>query len=675
MPPTTRRARPGRPLLALALIIVALAAVIGVGAWRSDATLAPKLALDLEGGTQVILEPVADSGAEVTADALDQAIDVIRQRIDASGVAEASITREGDRNIVVGIPGEIDDETLKLISTSAQMRFRAVLAVADPGPTVTATADPSATASSDGAQATPTPDATSAVETPAADVPVSPDATPMSNTLVGDGVDERSVDGDLSAQAAASPSPTPEATPTAQATADSSGTAAPTSPSDTAWITSDVEQEFNDLDCTNPENLQGGGGDDPDKPLVTCESDGTAKYILGPAEVEGSEIQTATSGLGVNSRGVTTNQWVVNLTMKGDGADQFREVTTRVVSLEAPRNRFAMVLDGLVISAPSVNNAITDGRAEISGSFTRDSAATLARQLNFGALPLTFEVQSQEQISATLGSSQLQHGLLAGLIGLVLVVIYSAIQYRALGAITVGSLAIAAVLTYEIITLLSWLQGYRLSLAGVAGLIVAIGITADSFIVYFERVRDELRDGRALTGAVEHGWSRAQRTILASDAVNFLAAIVLYFLAVGGVRGFAFTLGLTTIIDLVVVFLFTHPTLQLVARTRFFGEGHRFSGLDPQRLQVTGARYAGRGRVAMPQAATAAAPSVPSEPSQDGLATAGVGAGATGPAPAGADPGGRRLTIAERRRAQARAGGGAGAAGSSDATTSDEKES
>jgi len=288
-----------------------------------------------------------------------------------------------------------------------------------------------------------------------------------------------------------------------------------------------------------------------------------------------------------------------------------------------------MVLDGLVISAPKVQTAIPNGQAEISGgNMTRTSAATLANQLSFGALPLTFSVQSEEQISATLGAEQLQRGLLAGLIGLVLVVIYSMLQYRTLGLVTVASLVIAGTITYGLITLLSWTQGYRLSLPGVAGIIVSIGITADSFIVFFERVRDELREGRTLLAAIEQGWERARRTILAADGVNFLAAVVLYFLAVGGVRGFAYTLGLTTIVDLVVVFTFTHPVLRLLARTPFFAEGHKFSGLDPNQLVSAGARYRGRGQVARPALA--------------------------GAAPQVADDG-PRLTIAERRAAAARA--------------------
>jgi preprotein translocase subunit SecD len=267
------------------------------------------------------------------------------------------------------------------------------------------------------------------------------------------------------------------------------------------------------------------------------------------------------------------------------------------VALDPPKNQFAIELDGKVIEAPAVNQAITNGKAQISGSFTQDSAKALADQLKFGALPISYSVQSQDTISATLGSTQLLSGLIAGLIGLILVVGYSLLQYRTLSFVTVGSLIVSAVLTYLVIDFLSWREGYRLSLAGVAGLIVSIGITADSFIVYFERIRDELREGKALVGAVEAGWRRAIRTVLASDAVNFLAAAVLYILAVGDVRGFALTLGLTTLIDVVTVSLFTHPVLQLIARRPFFAEGHRFSGLDPRAL---GAVYRGRGSFRTP---------------------------------------------------------------------------
>ncbi|NHT16886.1 protein translocase subunit SecD [Cellulomonas sp. IC4_254] len=605
MAPPTRRRHPARILLTLAVITVAVFGAIFAGTKLSDATWTPKLALDLEGGTQLILAPVAQDESRVTSETIAQAIEVIRQRVDSSGVAEAEISSQGGSNIVVALPGRPSEETLDLVRTSAQMEFRPVLTYG---------------------AATPT-------------------ATP-------------------------SASPTDGATDAATEPSDEPTKAAPDSASDAEYyITPAVQAEYDALDCTDPANLTGGKQGAADAALVTCDPDGTVKYILGPVEVEGSHIANASSGLQVSQSGAVTNNWAVNLEFDRTGTRQFADVTERLQGLTSPQNQFAIVLDGLVISAPSLDPGviISDGKAEISGSFTRDSATALANQLKFGALPLSFQVQSEEQISATLGSEQLEKGLIAGLIGLILVVIYSLFQYRALGLVTVASLVIAAVLTYGVITLLSWTQGYRLSLPGVAGLIVAIGITADSFIVYFERIRDELREGRTLVAAVDRAWERARRTILASDAVNFLAAVVLYFLAVGSVRGFAFTLGLTTLLDLLIVFTFTHPVMKLIARTRFFGSGHPLSGLDPRRLGAPeSTRYVGRGRVVTGRRADADAPA--EEPADLGARTSTLVA-----APVGA--GG---TIAERRAAaraaQAEAEGGASAAdaGSTGTTDTDE---
>ena len=372
--------------------------------------------------------------------------------------------------------------------------------------------------------------------------------------------------------------------------------AKPTNGSDLAQVTPYLQNLYDNYRCSQARD---NGSAPANRPLVTCSDDGTAKYLLGPVEVPGTNISNATSGLQQSSQGVTTGQWVVNLTFNGRGTQQFAATSQRLVALTGALNQFGIVLDGRVVSAPTINSAITNGKAEISGSFTEDSAKQLADQLKFGALPVNFTVQSQQTISATLGSSQLTAGLIAGLIGLVLVFGYALYQYRMLGFVTLASLGIAAVFTYIVLDFLSWRQGYRISLAGVTGVIVSIGVTADSFIVYFERIRDELREGRTLEGAVENGWRRARRTILASDAVNLLAAAVLYILSVGDVRGFALTLGLSTLIDVVVVVLFTHPILQLLARRPFFAEGHAFSGLDPRAL---GAVYRGRGQFRAPVA-------------------------------------------------------------------------
>jgi len=379
-------------------------------------------------------------------------------------------------------------------------------------------------------------------------------------------------------------------------------------------VTPALQKRFTDFTCDKVEAAKTNVAP-ADQPLITCDVKETgrpqAKYILGPVEIAGKTITDSTSSVVTNSQGVSTGQWAVNIVFNGQGTSQFNTFTQRLVVLATPRNQFAAVLDGRVITAPVVQGA--SGKPQITGSFTQVSSKALADQLKFGALPIGFKVQSNDSISATLGASQLQSGLLAGLIGLVLVVLYSLLQYRTLGLVTVASLVVAATITFLIVDLLSWRQGYRLSLAGVAGLIVAIGITADSFIVYFERIRDELRDGRALESAVEAGWKRAVRTIIASDTVNFLAAAILFILAVGNVKGFALTLGLTTLVDLVVVALFTHPMLQLISRRKYFSDGHRFSGLDPRAL---GAVYRGRATFREPSAVSASKRAVVSKEAQ-----------------------------------------------------------
>jgi len=499
--------------------------------WYQGASWVPELALDLQGGTQLTLAAQNTEGDSVTSQQLQQAVNIIRQRIDATGVSESEINTQGANNIVVSIPGRPDKATIDRIEAAAKLTFRPVL------------------------------------YTEAA-----------TNSAVGD-------DGKGTA------SPTPYSPPASLAATPS---AKPTNASDLNWVTPKLQDLYTNYNCAAPGDVTTAPDDEP---LVTCDQDGAGKYILGPVEVSGADISNATSGLATDSQGTSTGQWAVNLTFNGEGSKDFRTVTNRLVSLQQPQNQFAIVLDGSVITAPTTNSAITNGKAQISGNFTAESAKTLADQLKYGALPINFQVQSNENISATLGTAQLIGGLVAGLIGLILVIIYSVIQYRALAFVTVLSLGIAAVITYLVIAIMSWRVDYRLSLAGVAGLIVAIGITADSFIVYFERIRDELRDGRALESAVESGWKRALRTILASDAVNFLAAVTLYVLAVADVKGFAFTLLLTTLIDIVVVALFTHPMMQLIARTRFFGDGHRFSGLDPAAL---GAVYRGRAQFRAP---------------------------------------------------------------------------
>ena len=335
------------------------------------------------------------------------------------------------------------------------------------------------------------------------------------------------------------------------------------------------------LDCTSDVSRQGGRPDNPEKWIVTCDREGTAKYLLEPAFIKGTSITNATAELAQGGAG-----WVVNLEFDGEGADALSEISNRLVSLPAPQNQFGIVLDGLVVSAPYFQQPINDGRAQISGNFSPEEAKNLAQVLKFGALPLTLDIASVETVTPTLGADYLRVGLIAGALGLGLVVLYLLFYYRALGLVAVVSLVIAAILTYMVFVVLSRTVGLALTLAGVAGAIVAIGITADSFIVYFERIRDEIREGRSLRAACDAGWDRAKGTILAADFVSLLAAVVLYFLSVGAVRGFAFVLGLTTLMDVMVAFMFTRPMVTLLARNRWFTSGHPMTGLDPRRLGV-----------------------------------------------------------------------------------------
>ena len=345
-------------------------------------------------------------------------------------------------------------------------------------------------------------------------------------------------------------------------------------------VTPELSAKFATLDCTNQANLKGGSTESPDVAVVSCDRGGTAKYILAPAQVLGNMVSKATAA--IDQQGAAG--WYVMIDFNGEGATKFGALTQAVTGLAAPQNQVAIVLDGLVVSAPRINEAITGGSAQITGSFSQQDASNLANVLKYGALPLAFDQGEVLQVSPTLGSDQLRAGLLAGLLGFLLIFIYSLMYYKALGLVTIASLLVASAVAYLSFLLLGEWLGFTLTLAGIAGAIVAIGITADSFVVYFERLRDEVREGRSIRSAAETGWVKARHTIIVADMVSLIAAALLYFFAVGGVRGFAFTLGLTTLIDLVVVFAFTHPLVSLLSRTKFFANGHKLSGFSPKSL-------------------------------------------------------------------------------------------
>jgi len=589
----------GRSLLTFLLVIAIGFGALIIGSFTGKTKLTPGLALDLEGGTQLILTPTTTDGRQVTDNDLNQAINIIRQRVDASGVAEAEISRQGGSNIVVALPGKPSQETLDLVRSSAVLYFRPVIrvynanahtiaqaqnqaikAAATAKPTAKATAKATGTATASPA-ATPAPPAT-----PAAPPTATP--TPVTATQLATRYADVNRNGKI------------DTTPLTATSNDASSD---------AQISEKMIYDALMLDCKSPKNLKG-GAQDPKKAVISCARDGSgAVYILGPAELKGTDLTSATSALEQTSQGSNTNQWIVSLEFNKQGTTDFAKISTRLLQYRndktAPqKNQFAIVLDGLTVSAPGIESAITGGKAQISGGtnangthgFTQAAANSLANQLSFGSLPLNFTVQSEQQISATLGSEQLQKGLIAGLIGFVLIIIYLAWQYRGLASVAVASLLAAAALTYVVIALLSWGIGYRLSLAGVAGLIVSIGITMDSFIIYFERVRDEVRHGLSLRAAVDEGWVHARKTIIVSDTVNLVAAVVLYVLAVGGVQGFAFTLGVTTVVDLAVIIFFTHPLMVACLAIPFFGQGHRLSGLDPEHLGARSRSVYGSGR-------------------------------------------------------------------------------
>ena len=344
------------------------------------------------------------------------------------------------------------------------------------------------------------------------------------------------------------------------------------------------------LDCTNPTSYAGGTPDDPTQWLATCNKAGGAKYVLQPAFIKGTNVTSATAAL--QQQGVG---WVVNLGFDSEGAQALADASTSLSKLPdcsvggaSPCNAFAIVLDGVVSSAPRFNEPILGGTAQIEGNFNAESANDLANVLKYGALPVTLEAVDITSVSATVGGDQLRAGIIAGLLGLGLVMIYLLFYYRALGVVAVLSLLMAGGFTYVTFIVMSKAIGLTLTLAGVAGAIVAIGITADSFIVYFERIRDEIRDGRTVRQACDSGWVRARRTLLAADFISILAAVVLYMLSVGGVRGFAFVLGLTTAIDIVIAFMFTHPITVLLGRSAWMQRGSGFTGLGHKAIQKSG---------------------------------------------------------------------------------------
>jgi len=371
--------------------------------------------------------------------------------------------------------------------------------------------------------------------------------------------------------------PTPTPTATAKPTATPRPSPSASAPADASAYPNTTPQEaalLAKLDCAK--SATGGSTDKPDQVIAACTQDGTGKLLLDKSIIEGTEIKNAAPELDTQGLG----RWTVALDFRSKGQSIWADYTSKhnvQVTPNVPANKVAFVLDGTVVSYPEIQTTI-NGRTQITGDFDEQSATNLANALKYGALPLTFKQEEAQTVSPTLGSDQLRAGMLAGGIGLVLVVIYSLVYYRALGLVTIASLAISGVLTYACLVILGRQIGFTLTLAGIAGFIVAVGITADSFVVFFERLKDEVREGRSMRSGVPRAWVRARRTILSADAVSFLAAAILYYLAAGAVKGFAFTLGMSTVLDLVIVFLFTYPLIAVASRSKTFSSP-RWSGL------------------------------------------------------------------------------------------------
>ncbi|HEV8055332.1 MAG TPA: protein translocase subunit SecD [Nocardioidaceae bacterium] len=547
-----------RPARRIVVFGAVLAAMFGGVALNGD--WAPQLGLDLQGGTRITLSADTTDGSGVTDDKLNEAVDIIRQRVNGTGVAESEVTQQGGNQIVVEIPGEQRGDLAASIGDTAQLRFR--LVAAGPAPGVPQQ------------QPTPTP-STRPTGPPSARPNEQPSGEPSGRggESPSDGQRNRAATGWLAADQSPAPSPPPSEQPSPAPQQDLEGAELLDWQPPPELIT-----EFRNYQCPPPGRADESLVDDPDEGLVTCDDSG-AKFLLSPTIIEGTQLQDASSGIPPQGVG-----YVVTLDFDGSATDVFGDVTA---GINQTGRQFAIVLDGQVLSAPTVSNgAIRTGQAQISGNFTQDSARQLANSLRYGALPLSFTLDSVTQEGPELAANALVAGIVAGIVGLLLVTLYCLFYYRALGLVVVVSLLVAGLFTYAAALLLSETVGFTLTLPGIAGLIVAVGITADSFIVFFERLRDEVREGRTLRSAVEAGWERARMTILAADTVSFMAALVLYIFAIGVVKGFAFALGLVTLIDVLVVFFFTKPLLSLLARTSFFGRGHRLSGLDTRHLGV-----------------------------------------------------------------------------------------
>ncbi|WP_422739555.1 protein translocase subunit SecD [Micromonospora sp. WMMD729] len=627
MAPPQGQMRPGRQLAVLGLIFVVLYLLVFFAGGASGSfkdRLEPRLGLDLIGGTRVTLEATNSvDGKPPTADNLEEARQIIESRVNAFGVAEAEVVTEGNRNIVISLPGENRD--LTDVGSAAELRFRKVLKAADGSGT--AVAPPAATPAPGSVTPSGTPSGSAAPKvTPSAtgEAKVSPSASGGQGGMAPAPTASATPTPSASASAAPSASASTEPVPAsieeqrkaveqkvgAAAWQAASGLQAPAdlsadpslgdklkpfstlSPQEVAVLPAQMQFNVPTIGCAQLDKRPPASISDPKQQVVSCE-DGASKYLLDQAKVLGTDVDDADAVLD------QTNAWVVSLDFTGDGQGKWTALTREAFNNEGQacdatalgqdgKCRVAVVLDNEIVSSPEIQGVLT-GNSQITGQFTQKDASTLAGQLRYGALPVTFEQQEAQNVTATLGASHLRAGLLAAGIGMLLVIIYAFFYYRLLGSVIFLSLILSALLVFGALVVLGRQIGFTLTLAGIAGMIVSLGVAADSFVIYFERLKDEIREGRSPRSAVPRAWIRARRTIISANAITLLSAVVLYVVSVGTVKGFAFALGLATVLDLVVVFLFRHPIMTMFARTRAF-LSPRVSGLGralPARSQQT----------------------------------------------------------------------------------------
>lgn len=577
---------PVHPYRYLALFLTLLIGVYLLVFLTGDHQPKAKLGIDLQGGTRVTLTARTPDGSKPTRDALNQAQEIISSRVNGLGVSGSEVVIDGE-NLVITVPGNDGNEARNLGQT-ARLFIRPVIGQPIPVEAINKKAEGKTQGGAPGAgpQGGPSPAPTPAPAPAPAPGPApapAPAPAPVPAPPVEQAPPAAPRSGAVGEQPKPKPQPrpfpqepTPPPAPPAPPAPGAPGAPTPPGPPDPTKdraaaikFEKDLRQSTNQTllifavqyvagRCGQEDILA--GNDDPNLPLVACSADNKYVYILDKSIISGDQIKNASSGFDQQSA-----TYVVDLEFKDEASKTWGDFTAANIGTQT-----AFTLDSRVVSAPQIREAIPGGRTQISGGdppFSPESAKELANVLKYGSLPLSFESSEAETVSATLGLTSLRAGLISGAIGLAMVLLYSLIYYRVLGVLTALSLVASGVMVFGILVLLGRYINYTLDLAGIAGLIIGIGTTADSFVVFFERIKDEIREGRSFRSAVPRGWSRARKTILSGNAVSFLAAAVLYFLAVGQVKGFAFTLGLTTILDVVVVFLITWPLVYLASKS------------------------------------------------------------------------------------------------------------